>query len=79
MSRSRRYSPVTGLAKARSEKLFKQSSNHALRQKQKIAMLDDPDAAILPVRSREAIDTYKGPKDGKLRFDPRIHPRLLRK
>jgi len=79
MSRSRRYSPIIGMAKARSEKQFKQWSNQVLRQKQKATMRDDPDIAVLPVRSREAIDTYKGPKDGKQRFDPRKSPHLLRK
>ena len=42
-------------------------------------MRDDPDAAVLPVRSREAVETYSGPKDGKIRFDPQKHPFLLRK
>ena len=79
MSRSKRHSPIAGIAKARSEKWFKQASNHVLRQKQKKAIRDDPDAAVLPIRSREAVDTWKGPKDGKLHFDPGKHPRLLRK
>ena len=79
MSRSRRHTPITGIATPQSERGFKQASNHVLRQKQKKAMLGDPDAAVLPVRSRDAVETYSGPKDGKLRFDPQKHPRLLRK
>ena len=79
MSRSKRHSPIIGIAKARSEKLFKQASNQVLRQKQKNALQDDPDAAVLPVRSREAVETWTGPKDGKSRFDPQKHPRLMRK
>ena len=38
MSRSKRHTPITGIAKARSEKWFKQASNRVLRQKQKKAM-----------------------------------------
>ena len=80
MSRSKRHSPIAGIAKARSEKWFKQKSNQVLRQKQKKAMMrDEPDAAVLPVRSRDAVETWSGPKDGKFRFNPRKHPRLLRK
>jgi hypothetical protein len=79
MSRSRRHSPITGITTARSEKLFKQASNQVLRQKQKKAMRDDPNAAVLPLRSREAVDPWKGPTDGKLHFNPRKHPRLMRK
>ncbi|OFV91325.1 MAG: hypothetical protein A3H28_13560 [Acidobacteria bacterium RIFCSPLOWO2_02_FULL_61_28] len=79
MSHSRRHSPITGIAKARSEKWFKQASNQVLRQKQKKAMRDDPDAAVLPVRSRDAVETWSGPKDGKVRFNPRKDSRLLRK
>ena len=75
----RRHTPIIGITTARSEKWFKQKSNQVLRQKQKKAMQDDPDAAVLPVRSREAVETWSGPKDGKLRFNPRKHPRLLRK
>jgi hypothetical protein len=79
MSRSKLHSPIAGIAKARSEKWFKQGSNQVIRQKQKMAMRDDPDAAVLPVRSREAVETWSGPKDGKFRFNPRKHPRLMRK
>ena len=68
-----------GIAKARSEKLFKQASNQVLRQKQKKAMQDEPDAIVLPIRSREVVETWSGPKDGKLHFDPQKLPRLMRK
>jgi hypothetical protein len=77
MSRSRRHSPLTGITTARSEKWFKQATHRVLRQKQ--ALRDEPDAAVLPVRSREAVDPWKGPTDGKLHFNPRKHPRLMRK
>jgi hypothetical protein len=79
MSRSKRHTPITGIAQAPSEKLFKQKSNRALWQKQKEAMRDDPDAAVLPSRSREALETWSGPKDGKSRFDPEMPPRFMRK
>ena len=79
MSRSKRHTPITGITTARSEKWFKQASNRVLRQKQKQALRDDPDAAVLPVRSRDAVDIWSGPKDGKSHFDLRKHPRLMRK
>jgi hypothetical protein len=79
MSRSKRHTPITGVAPAPSEKQFKQKSNRALRQMQKQAMRDDPDAAVLPLRGREALETWAGPKDGKSRFNPQENPRLMRK
>ena len=79
MSRSKRHTPIMGVAPAPSEKEFKRKSNRTLRQKQKEAMRDDPDAAVLPLRSRDVVETWSGPKDGKSRFDPHMPPRLRRK
>jgi hypothetical protein len=79
MSRSKRHTPITGVAPAPSEKEFKQKSTRTLRLKQKQAMRDDPDAAVLPLRSRDVLETWSGPKDGKSRFDPQMPPRRLRK
>jgi hypothetical protein len=79
MSRSKRRSPVHGVTKARSEKLFKQTTNRTLRQKQKKALQVDPETAVLPVRGREATDIWDSAKEGKNRFDLREVPRFLRK
>ena len=77
MSRSTRKTSVTGIGKAESEKSFKRYSNKVLRQRQKAALRKDD--STLPTRPRDVVETYTGPKDGKMRFDPQRYPELMRK
>jgi hypothetical protein len=82
MSRSKRSEPVTGITTAESEKEWKRDANRKLRRATAQVLQQmpsaDPDAIILPVLD-EVVNQYSGPKDGKQRFDPRRHPRLMRK
>ena len=82
MSRSKRSAPVTGITTAVSEKEWKREENRKLRHAadrvlQRLPSAD-PDALVLPVLD-EVANQFSGPKDGKHRFDPRRHPRLMRK
>ena len=82
MSRSKRSQPVTGITTAESEKEWKRDANRKLRRATAQVLQPmpstDPDAIILPVLD-EVVNQYSGPKDGKQRFDPQRHPRLMRK
>ena len=82
MSRSKRGEPITGITTADSEKTWKRKANRKLRHAvaRTVHQLPsaDPDAIVLPVLD-EVANQYSGPKDGKQRFDPRRHPRLMRK
>ena len=82
MSRSKRSQPVTAITTADSEKQWKRDANRKLRRAVTQTLLQlpsaDPDAMVLPVLD-EVASQYSGPKDGKQRFDPRRHPRLMRK
>lgn len=82
MSRSKRSEPTAGVTTAASEKEWKRKANRKLRRAatQTLQQLpaSDPDAMVLPVM-REVTDEWDGPKDGKMRFDPRENPRLMRK
>lgn len=72
MGKSTRKTPVIGNAAAASEKLFKRHSNRALRRVQEqLLQTTDPDALALPLKSREVVETWSGPKDGKHRMDLR--------
>ena len=82
MSRSRRNRRVTGITIAASEKAWKRKANRKLRRASTVVLQAAPaadrDAIILPVID-EVANQYDGPKDGKFRFDPKRHPRLMRK
>jgi len=84
MSRSVKKNPVCGMTGAPSEKGNKQKASRAVRKrvKQKIGELRvgalDPDEAILP-EPLEVADPYDFAKDGKMRFDPKGLPKLMRK
>jgi hypothetical protein len=82
VSRSKRRKPVAGITTAESEKQWKQEANRKLRRasNQIVQQMPcaDPDETVLPVL-HEVANQYSGPKDGKQRFDPRRHPRLMRK
>jgi len=78
MAHSRRKNPITGVTTARSEKAEKSAANRALRHRARSTLRTAPDDGLLPDR-REVSDPWCMSKDGKMRFDPRAHPRLLRK
>jgi hypothetical protein len=64
MSRSRHKTPITGIAKAESEKWDKQEANRRLRHRVKQALAVDTEAEILPER-REVSNVWSFMKDGK--------------
>lgn len=61
MSRSRRKTPIAGVAKARSERLWKRHLSHRRRQQNRLAVMRGDELADVP--AREPI--LYGPKDGK--------------
>lgn len=77
MSRSRRKSPVAGIAKSPTEKEWKQHSSRMQRRGETVALVlareDDPN---LPSKRAQ---NHWGPKDGKYRFDPARNPKRMRK
>jgi hypothetical protein len=76
MSRSRRKTPVIGIAKACSEKCDKRCANRTLRKRMKERLRRNTE--VLPVL-REVSDAWHFNKEAKIRFDPRKSPELLRK
>ena len=77
MARSKRKTPVRGVTTAESEKADKVASHRKLRRVTKQVIqprLETP----LPLE-RELTNPWSMTKDGKARFDPRKHPRLMRK
>ena len=78
MSRSRRYRPHCGNTTAVSEKLDKRLANRRVRHaaSQILAATGDGDRLK---HYRALSDPWSMDKDGKQRFDPREHPRLMRK
>lgn len=76
MSRSRRKTPVAGIA-GTSDKADKQKASRKLRRIVK-ERLTTGRYDSLP-RKREASDVWGFSKDGKMRFDPGRWPRLMRK
>jgi len=76
MSRSRRKTPVCGITTAESEKLDKVASHRKIRHAVRIAIKQD--APVLPLE-KELTNPWSMAKDGKARFDPAVHPRLMRK
>jgi hypothetical protein len=78
MSRSKRRTPVCGMTSASSEKQDKRLYNRRYRRVCKQAIHADPAQELLPLL-REYSNTGAMDKDGKVRFDPRARPELLRK
>jgi hypothetical protein len=69
---------VTGVTTAPSEKAETAAASRVLRHLTRRVLHAAPDVAVLPDR-REVSDPWCMSKDGKMRFDPRAHPKLLRK
>lgn len=89
MSRSKRRTPISGIAKARSEKAFKRQTHQALRTKQRVLLkkvLESADLEVrLPRRGRDVENPWSGPKDGKSYFgelkkkNRKLYDKLMRK
>jgi hypothetical protein len=71
MSRSRRKTPKAGITTADSEKQDKRLANRDLRRKVRQGKLD--------LRVRDVSNGWSFDKDGKQRFDPKKHPKEMRK
>lgn len=76
MSRSRKKRPFSGVTIARNEKQEKRLANRKERRAVKAAIDNEND--VLPHR-REVSNVWAMSKDGKRRFDPARHPKILRK
>ena len=76
MSRSQKKRPFSGITTAKSEKQEKRLANRRERLAVMAALGDESGA--LPHR-REVSDVWAMSKDGKRRFDPVRHPKMLRK
>lgn len=77
MSRSRKKRPFSGITTAPSEKRDKRICNRSMRKENKIRMRLGEEADFID--KREAMNAYSMAKDGRMRFDPERHPRLMRK
>ncbi len=79
MSRSYRHVPVCGITMARSEAEDKRRAHRRLRVWTR-ALLDQPDLDVVSCPTlRDVSDPWTMAKDGKQRFDPQQHPKLIRK
>ena len=78
MSRSKRGTPVCGRTSAHSEKQDKRLYNRRYRRVCKQIIHADPARELLP-SLREYSNTWAMDKDGKVWFDPKGRPELLRK
>lgn len=77
MTRSKRKTPVAAITTATSEKDDKLASHRKIRRTIRQIVLTSHDS-VLPLE-KELTNTYSMSKDGKLRFDPKKIPKLLRK
>jgi hypothetical protein len=77
MARSRRKTPATGITTADSEKSDKQASHRKVRRavRQLVPLQRSP---LLPLE-KQLTNPFSLAKDGKARFDPAKHPKLMRK
>ena len=76
MSRSQKKRPFSGITTAKSEKQEKRLANR--RERRAVKVMLDTEPKVLPDR-REVSDVWGMSKDGKRRFDPARHPKMLRK
>lgn len=75
MSRSRRRSPCHAVTMARSEKAYKQAEHR--RERRTLRALDLTQQE--PPVEKTFGSPWDGEKDGKFRFNPAMHPHLMRK
>ena len=77
MSRSRLKTPVTGITTAKSEKEDKRRANRRNRRTNRVLLRTKGQEAVK--LEKETSNIWSFEKDGKSRFDPLKHPKLLRK
>lgn len=75
MSRSHRKTPTIGVTKAPSDKAFKPSEHRRARRALNQIDLTADDAP----HEKQFDDPWRTDKDGKLPFDPKEYPELMRK
>ena len=75
MARSRRKNPGSGWTTADSDKPFKQRAH----RQERAALRNIDLTAYDPPSARAFGDPWHGEKDGKQWFDPKRHPRDMRK
>jgi len=78
MAHSRRKTPVRGITSSPSDKEDKVAAHRRERRVVRVTMHIESEREILPA-TRELGDPWAMAKDGKTRFDPKKHPRLMRK
>jgi hypothetical protein len=78
MSRSRRHTPICGITLAESEKYDKAKAHRIERHRVKVYLATHATDEGLP-DWRALTQVYLFAKDGKQRFDPERHPKLMRK
>ena len=78
MSRSWKRNPFAGITSAKSEKYDKRLANRRVRRTNKYLLAITNDESQLLAR-RELSNVWCMAKDGKVWFDPKKHPKLLRK
>ena len=78
MSRSKKKTPVCGMTRACSEKQDKRFYNRRYRRACNQSLHMNPAREAVPPL-REYSNPAAMAKDGKVRFDPRRFPRLMRK
>ena len=78
MSRSRRRTPITGWSMAPSEKDDKRRYNRILRRLNRERLAAFGENRVL-LDKREILGRWQMRKDGKMHFDPKKYPNLLRK
>ena len=78
MARSRRKTPVVGIASARSEKADKVAAHRKERRKVRVALERSPQADLLP-HTREVSNPWTMAKDGKHYVGKRLSPKDRRK
>lgn len=78
MARSRRKTPISGITTARSEKSDKKLWHSRMRARLRTHIMSGGDADLTPL-VREVSNVWSFAKDGKSRFDPNKHPKLMRK
>lgn len=78
MARSHRKTPICGMTTARSEKDDKKIAHSRMRAAVHTHLMSGRDPDVMPL-TREVCNVWDFAKDGKQRFDPARHPKLMRK
>ena len=77
MSRSKRHTPIIGLAGDRSEKWSKRHANHLFRRNYSNKINEEDD--VTPSNRKVWALSWNGAKDGKAFFDKKKYPEGMRK